>query len=253
MNNNRSEIDQHERSLPAGRIPFIKAGVAALIALAVVGSILPAEAQDKTVKPQAVTVTGTRDMRYCEMLVVKPDGVLVYNSTGLNDCPADKWNAMDIVQIKKQFGAVAIQKNGPHFWMMDSQTLDLGEKASFNGIEARYAATLDPAMIQKTAGAAPYKVFMPKKTQRMVYAKDKPVFELVDPDGNVYVLQARNEDHPIESLATLGEKMKQLPAGWKYRTRTLTEDLVLDLGPDATIYAVGDEFRQYYTRIPKTK
>jgi hypothetical protein len=27
------------------------------------------------------------------------------------------------------------------------------------------------------------------------------------------------------------------------------EDLVLDLGPDKTIYAVGDEFHQYYTRI----
>jgi hypothetical protein len=44
-----------------------------------------------------------------------------------------------------------------------------------------------------------------------------------------------------------------LPKGWKYGTRTPTEDLVLDLGPDQTIYAVGDEFHQYYTRIRKTK
>jgi hypothetical protein len=29
--------------------------------------------------------------------------------------------------------------------------------------------------------------------------------------------------------------------------------LVLDLGPDKTIYAVGDEFHQYYTRITETK
>jgi hypothetical protein len=28
---------------------------------------------------------------------------------------------------------------------------------------------------------------------------------------------------------------------------------VLDLGPDKTIYAVGDEFHQYYTRIAETK
>jgi hypothetical protein len=46
---------------------------------------------------------------------------------------------------------------------------------------------------------------------------------------------------------------KQLPKGWQYRTRALTEDLVLDLGPDKTIYAVGDEFHQYYTRIAETK
>ena len=55
-----------------------------------------------------------------------------------------------------------------------------------------------------------------------------------------------------ESLATLGEKMT-LPEGWQYRTRILDEDLVLDLTPDQTIYAVGDEFHQYYTLPPKAK
>src|SRR5258705_106059 len=94
---------------------------------------------------------------------------------------------------------------------------------------------------------------MPKKTQRMVYAKGKSVFELIDPDGHIYVLQAHDAQFPIESLAKLGEQMKQLPKGWQYRTRALTEDLVLDLGPDKTIYAVGDEFHQYYTRIAETK
>jgi len=52
----------------------------------------------------------------------------------------------------------------------------------------------------------------------------------------------------MESLPKLGEQMKKLPESWKYRTRTLTEDLVLDLGPDQTIYGVGDEFHQYYMR-----
>ena len=75
---------------------------------------------------------------------------------------------------------------------------------------------------------------MPKKTQRMVYAKGKSVFELIDPDGHIYVLQAHDAQFPIESLAKLGEQMKQLPKGWQYRTRALTEDLVLDLGPDKT-------------------
>lgn len=151
-------------------------------------------------------------------------------------------------------GALKVEKNGPHYWMMDSQTVAFGEKASFDGLEARWAATLDPAIVKKAAkGSEPYKVFNPKKTQKMVYAKDKPVYELVDPDGNVYVLQARDDRFPIESLPKLGEQLKKLPTGWQYRTRTLTEDLVLDLKQDETIYAVGDEFHQYYTRIPKAE
>jgi hypothetical protein len=56
----------------------------------------------------------------------------------------------------------------------------------------------------------------------------------------------------FESLPSLGEQLKQLPKDWKYRTRTLTENLVLDLCPEETIYAVGDEFHQYYTRIPES-
>lgn len=42
----------------------------------------------------------------------------------------------------------------------------------------------------------------------MVYAKGKSVFELIDPDGHIYVLQAHDAQFPIESLAKLGEQMK---------------------------------------------
>jgi hypothetical protein len=161
---------------------------------------------------------------------------------------------MDLEAIKKQFGAKAIQKNGPHYWMMDTLTVSFGEKASFGGIEARWGASIDPALIGKSdKGSEPYKVFNPKKTQKMVYSKGKPVFELVDPDGHAYALQAREDAFPIDTLPKLGEKMRKLPKGWQYRTRVLTEDLVLDLTPDKTIYGVGDEFHQYYTRIPQAK
>ena len=99
-------------------------------------------------------------------------------------------------------------------------------------------------------GAIPYEVFNPKKTQRMVYSKGKLIYELVDLEGHAYVLQARDARFSIDSLPKLGEQMKKLPKGWKYRARILTENLVLDLTPDEKIYGIGDEFHQYYTRIP---
>ena len=211
-----------------------------------------AKAHDRIVKPY--TFTETRDRRFGEILVVRESGIDIYNTTGLNDCPPELWNALDLEKIKNQIGAQAIQKNGPHFWLMDAQTVSFGEKASFGGLEARWGATVDPAMVAKQAhGTTPYTVFIPKKTQKMVYSKGKPVYELVDPEGNIYVLQAHDEAFPIESLAKLGEKMKQLPKAWQYRTRILAEDLVLDLRPDQTIYGLGDEFHQYYTRIPETR
>jgi len=210
--------------------------------------------KEKSSSLKEATITNSRDMRFGEILVVTKKGIEVYNTTGVNDCPPELWNALDLERIKKEFGALTVQKNGPHYWMMDSQTVSFGKKVTFGGLEARWAATLPLEAAEKAAkGSEPYKVFTPKKTQKMVYSKGKPVYELVDPDGNIYVMQAHDERFPMESLSKLGEKLKKLPKGWRYRTRDLTENLVLDLGPDQTIYAVGDEFHQYYTRIPRPK
>jgi hypothetical protein len=235
-------------------------GVAPLVLAAVlIAALAPARADEPAGKAKGQSlksekVVNTRNMRFGEILLVKDTGIEVYNTTGVNDCPAKLWDALDLDKIKKQFGALRVEKNGPHYWMMDEQTVSFGEKANFEGLEARWVATLNLAAAEKAAkGSEPYKVFLPKKTQKMVYFKGKPVYELVDPDGNVYVMQAHEEQFPIDSLPKLGEKLKKLPKGWQYRTRDLTEDLVLDLTPDKTIYAVGDEFHQYYTRIPKTR
>jgi hypothetical protein len=199
-----------------------------------------------------VTVDNTRGMRFAEVLLVKGDVAEIYNTTGLNDAPAELWDSMNVEAVAEQHGALMVHKNGPKFWAMDSQTVAFGETASFDGLEARWAATVPVALLLAQGGAAPYQVFTPEKTQRMVYATGHPVHELVDSDGHAYVLQAHGPEFTLESLADLGEQMKELPEGWLYRTRILTEDLVLDLGPHATIYGVGDEFRQYYTRIPDT-
>ena len=222
---------------------------AALAATLVAGSEAAPPIKPETLK--AFTFTNTRDTRFGEILVVKKSGVEVYNTTGLNDCPAKVWDAMDPKQLAKELGALEVIKNGPHFWMMDEQTASFGETATFAGLDARWAARLSLSIAKAQTGGHPYTIFMPKKTQKMVYSKGKPVYELVDPDGNNYVMQAHDEQFPIESLATLGQRMKKLPKGWQYRTRTLNEDLVVDLKPNQTIYAVGDEFNQYYTRPPK--
>src|SRR6266436_474609 len=134
--------------------------------------------QSKTVKPN--TITKTRDMRFGEILVVKESGVEVYNTTGLNNCPAEVWDALDLEKIKQQFGAQAVQKNGPHFWMMDSQTIGMGEKATLAGLDAHWVATLPLAMLKgEKTGTKPYTPFAPKKTQKMVYAKGQSVYEVV--------------------------------------------------------------------------
>jgi hypothetical protein len=227
---------------------FPKLSLLALAALIAASGVSFAHAQQAGLKPE--TIENTRNMRFCEILIVTFRGVEVYNTTGVSDCPADLWNGLDVEKIRWRYRALKVEKNGPHFWMMDSQTVSFGMKASFGGIEARWVATL-PLLIalRAAAGSKPYTVFTPKKTQKMVYDKGKPVYELIDPQGHAYVLQARDERFPLDELPKLGEKLR-LPEGWRFRARTLADDLVLDLKSNQTIYAIGDEFHQYWTRIP---
>ncbi len=52
---------------------------------------------------------GTRDARYCEIISIVRDGLhlvaTVYNSLGLNDCPAATWSAITKEAMKERFYA----------------------------------------------------------------------------------------------------------------------------------------------------
>jgi len=105
-------------------------------------------------KVELVTLENARNERYGEIFVITQSGVEVYNTTGVNDCPAELWDALDLEALKQEHGALSVQKNGPHFWMMDWQQPSMGEKASFGG-----------------------KIYTPAKKQEMIYSKGKPVME----------------------------------------------------------------------------
>jgi len=214
----------------------------------------PVQAQQE--KTTSFTFENTRGMRYCEIFLATPEGILMYNTTGLNDCPAAAWSALDVEKIKAQTGAQAVLKNGPHFWLSDTLTLELGATKEFGGIEARYVGTLPAELIQSGAGAGePYKVFHPKKAGKFTYSKGEPVFELVGPDGASYVMQAGgalvDPNLTYESLATLGDKLKPAP-GWNYRVRTLDNDLVFDLAEGTVVTAVFDDLRNIYNQSPES-
>jgi len=77
----------------------------------------------------------------------------------------------------------------------------------------------------------------------------RPVYELVNPDGLAYVMQALcvGVDPSMDEagLPGLGDRLS-MPEGWSYRTRVLDEELVVDTtGKVATV--LQDEFENSYT------
>lgn len=199
-------------------------------------------------------IDGMRGVRYGEVLAVflRDTGLEaeVYGTQMLNDCPEELWNALDADSIAKDMGAVFVKLNGPRFWLLDG----LGSKVAvvdpvfkdFNGIQMRRIATIP---LGADFAASAYVVRNVNRGAVFFFDAGKTVYELVDPDGRAFVMQARcvgvDSGMTEESLANLGERLA-LPEGWSYRSRVLGGELVIDTSATlATV--VQDEFENTYT------
>jgi hypothetical protein len=174
------------------------------------------------------------DKRYGEVLLVRageggPEAS-VYCSFPLNDCPAELWDKLDAEAIAKEHGAVAALLNGPRHWLMSSIEKDAQgepETMTFGGIDMMRQATVKLSSMNP----APYSVNKVDRKTVFNFDAGRPVFELVDPQGQRWVMQTYSQGVDpglcLASLPDLGARLT-LPDGWRYETRTLTERLSVD-------------------------
>jgi hypothetical protein len=217
----------------------------------------PTEDEATTTAPadEAPGITGLRGVRYCEVLLLTEgaDGFSaeVWNTMGMSECPPDQWEALDAQAIAQERDAVVALLNGPRFWMLDSIDTELRRGApetTFGEIAMFQAATV--ALGDELPSQTPYTERPVARETVFGFDEGSEVYELVDPDGTTYVMQARSQivDETLEEadLPGLGERLA-LPAGWEYRVRTLEEPLEL-LSTDAVATVIQDELQNTYQR-----
>jgi len=199
-------------------------------------------------------IDDVRGVRYGEVIAAfERDGHFeaeVYGTQFLNDCPQDLWDGLDATVLAGELGALMVKLNGPRYWVLDG----MGTKVNalepvlreFNGLLMRRLAVIQ---LGDDPGTSPYTDNHVDRGAVFFFDAGKPVYELVNPDGLAYVMQAYcvgvDPTTDEASLATLGERLS-MPEGWSYRVRTLTDELVVDT--TATIATVlQDEFENSYT------
>lgn len=201
-------------------------------------------------------MTGSGDdvfaKRYGEVLLVRmsehgPEAT-VYNSFPLNDCPADLWDALDADALAKENGAAAALLNGPRHWLMSGITKQAGTPQptrSFGGIEMIEQATV----ALSSNNPAPYSVNEVDRKVKFTFAAGRPVFELVDAQGQRWVMQTWSQvvdkNLTLDDLPGLAARL-HLPDGWRYETRTLTELLVVDT-TERKAHVLQDELTNSYS------
>ena len=190
--------------------------------------------------------------RYGEVLLLRigdsgPQAT-VYNTFPLNDCPAQLWDALDADALAKENGAAAALLNGPRDWLMSRIAKKPGSPAptkNFGGIDMIEQATVQLA----SNNPAPYSVNEVDRKAVFTFDAGRPVFELIDADGRRWVMQtfSRVVDAGLTfgDLAGLGARLN-LPAGWRYETRTLTEPLVVDT-TETVAHVLQDDLTNSYS------
>lgn len=172
--------------------------------------------------------------RYGEVLLVSagdsgPEAA-VYNTFPLNDCPAELWDQLDAGTIAKENGALGALLNGPRYWLMSSiEKVATGpqEIRNFGGLDMIKQATVKLSSMNP----APYSVNRVARSTVFNFNAGRPVFELVDADGQRWVMQTWSQTVDktlsLDELADLAARL-ELPDGWSFETRTLTAPLRVD-------------------------
>jgi hypothetical protein len=206
----------------------------------------------------AATLGGLHDARYCEIIALKgapPDATaVVWNTIGLNKCPAAWWNAFDASALAKELGAGVVLLNGPRHFLMDSVTVPRrGRVRSFHGQKLRRVAAI-PIHTAAELAQVPYTDRVVKRDNTWRWQRGRRVYELVAPGGDVYVMQAyaqiKDPHQTIGKLRSLGHRLA-LPPGWRYRSRVLRKPLAVGANGQATI--VQDELQNTYQLASTTR
>jgi len=230
-----------------------RSAICLIVACALSTAMATAVAAAASPKPTARS--GLYDTRYCEILVVKGAlpkvTVAVWNTIGLNSCPAAAWNAFNAQTLTTQLHAAGVLLNGPRHWVIDAAADSrVGAITTFGVMKMREVANLRIATAAQLI-QTPYKTLVVDRTNSWSWDRGRTVYELLSPSGAVYVMQSFSQivdpTVRIGDLRRLGSRLK-LPAGWSYRSRKVAKGLTLQSFGRATI--VQDDLQNTYQLLP---
>jgi hypothetical protein len=204
-------------------------------------------------KPTMVmqTFSNLRNVSFCEVILWCGEGG-TYGTSGLNDprdsCPEVLYKGLTTEGLARQYRVESASLNPPRgrrIWILDTLAIPTSTTVrDFNGLKAHYWGELPPGPDGKPMVLNPklvqYNPVYFKRSSVITFEKGKPVFLLKDAEGTTWVYKnyttAMDSTLTYEDLPKLNERLKELPAGWKFWTRILDQDLVLTpLGGKARI------------------
>lgn len=203
---------------------------------------------------QLVVAAKVFGRRYCELLIVRKQTsgfqAAVFNTYGLNRCPAAKWAAIDPRAVATATGALVVVRNGPRYWAMDRIEKYRARREVIKDLGG--LAMIQEAVVPLASlSIKPYSIHEVNRTTIFVWNKGRRVYELHGPHGSTWVMQSWSQQVDpklgLKDLPGLGRRLK-LPAGWRYSSVRLKRTLrVVTVNTAAQV--MQDDFGDTYSRV----
>jgi len=204
-------------------------------------------------------VTGP-NYQFCEVALfygTSPENAVAdfYNpTTGTEHCTPEQFAQIekDKAQIVKDNGARDAFLNPTRYWTWDEMWIyELGDVKQFGPVKMAYMGVVPVEVMKAAVGAGHYHPGQINRSNKYLYKKGTTVYLLDMPDGKVLIMQswssATNKGETADNLKDLGSQFKQLPPGWKFRTKVLDRDLTVEPPPPNHLaYVTQDEFNNTY-------
>ena len=207
-----------------------------------------------------------RDYPYCEVIPNTVSGNTltqhVFNTLPYGPCLSQQFATITEQDISNAYNAAysanstSADINGPRAWVVDQITAtggvtSSGDSLTVNGIKFGLTGMLTFPVGSPPLGSDPYVPYTVNRNTIYLYRAGTLVYELTDPNGNVYVMQAYSKQiDPSLTLNALKDigPTNQLATGWTYSSRRLPADLTLTAAGSTTI--VNDHYANTYQINP---
>lgn len=182
-----------------------------------------------------IHVKNQRDVPFCGCAVIIGAGrnarAHMHATTGISEVTPDTPNMIDTQKLAQELGADLCAVNRGRIWTIDEIELLGGYITDFHGVRMTWVGEMVAANLFEQF----HNAYLPSLIQRYtnwIYYAGKKVHILREPNGPVWVMQeytkAVDASLTMDTLDTVGNKLKNLPAGWTFETKVLTEELSLD-------------------------
>ena len=182
-----------------------------------------------------VSGTDSRGQYFCgvaAMIGTPPTAALLFMSYPVTrNAPADLHTKIDTKRLAEELG-VQVGVNAARFVTCDEMSYLSSETVDFHGVKCAWVENMDVKEMMHSLSHNDYQPVTGNRYTTFIYKAGKPIYLLRQPDGKCWVMQdAGNDvikDLNANNLDQVGKHLKNLPAGWKWESKVLTKDLVLD-------------------------